>query len=461
MKKLFIKNILFILFASPVFAQNSKSPLDMLGFGVILDDPGMKSVTVKQDVEYLKDAKGSLHIDIYSPPSVKQGEKRPAIIFLNAIGENPGNPKVKSWGIYSTWPRLMAAQGYIGISMESDGDRIQESLQGLFNFLESKGGSYNIDKDRLGVYAASANVSQSSQYLMSATVSKGIKAAVLYYGRPPEGPFRKDLPVLFVISEGDMNAGYHGLWGEVVKNNAPWTIKMGTGMPHAFDAVSDNDQARILIKETISFWKNHLDPVPAPSWKYSKGREVLGTLQMDRPRAMELLRSLVQEYPNDQQTLSVYANQLRQDKKYDEAAAVYNKLLAVAPDNTEALTTLAVLAYAQNKIADAEALVKKAEGTGKLNRNDYSRMGYFLLVENKNKEAADYYEKAIAISPSSFDSYNLACAYAKQNDVDKAVKSLDYALKNGYGSKRQIDNDEDFNLIRSSEKFKELVGSLK
>jgi hypothetical protein len=440
MKKLFIKNLFFILLASPVFSQNSNSPLDMLSFGLVLDDPGMKSVVVQQDVKYFEDAKGSLHIDIYSPSTLKQGEKRPAIIFLNAIGENPGNPKVKSWGIYSTWPKLMAAQGYIGISMESDGDRIQESLQGLFNFLESKGSNYNIDKDRLGVYAASANVTQSSQYLMSAAVSKGIKAAVLYYGRPPQGPFRKDLPVLFLVSEGDMNAGYNGLWGEVIKNNAPWTIKMGTGMPHAFDAVSDNDQARVLVKETISFWKNHLDPVPAPSWKYSKGREVLGSLQMDRPKAMELLKSLVAEYPNDGQTLSVYANQLRQDKKYDEAAVIYKKLLAFQPDNTEALTTLAVIAYVQNKHEEAHQYIAQADKTGKISRND---------------------EKAIAISPSSFDSYNLACAYAKQNDVDNAVKSLDYALKHGYGSKQQIDNDEDFNLIRSNDKFKVLVSSLK
>lgn len=458
MKNIF-KSLLFILLASPTFSQNS--PLDIITFGVVLDDPGMKSVTVKQDVPYLQDAKGNLHIDIYTPPNVKRGEKRPAIIFLNAIGETPGSAKVKSWGIYTTWPRLMAAQGYIGISMETDAARIQESIQSLFKFLEHKGIEYSIDKDRLGVYAASANVTQSSQYLLGNEASKGIKAAVLYYGRPPQGPFRKDLPVLFVISEGDMNPDYNGLWGEVIKNNAPWTIKMGTGMPHAFDAFSDNDEARILVKETISFWKNHLDPVPAPSWKYSKGRDIVGSLQMNRPKAMSLLQSLVEDNPSDVTVLLFYANQLRQDKKYDEAAAIYKKVLAVQPDNTESLTNLAVFSYVKNNVPEAEALVTKAKNTGKMNRNDYSRMGFFLLVADKNKEAAQYYEKAIAISPNSFDSYNLACAYAKLNDAENAVRSLNYALKNGYGSLRQIENDTDFNLIRSNEKFKELIGSIK
>ena len=134
MKKLFV--IALVASCSSLYAQNS-NPLDMLGFGVILDDPKMKDVKVKQDVPYLEDGKGKLHIDVYTPPGMKAGENRPAIIFLNAIGES-GERKVKSWGIYSTWPRLIAAQGYIGISMEADGARIQESLQALFRFWRTK-----------------------------------------------------------------------------------------------------------------------------------------------------------------------------------------------------------------------------------------------------------------------------------------------------------------------------------
>ena len=173
-----------LLFGICSFSQGnqSSSPIDPLSFGVVLDDPGMKTVVVKKDITYLKDEKGSLNLDVYSPPNLKANEKRPAVIFLNAIGENAGQRKVKSWGIYTTWPQLMAAHGYIGISMETDRDRIQESIQGLFSFISEKGINYQIDKERLGVYAASANVRQSVVYLMDAKAFKGIKAAVLYYG---------------------------------------------------------------------------------------------------------------------------------------------------------------------------------------------------------------------------------------------------------------------------------------
>lgn len=450
--------ILLLLFSTPNFAQsNSSSPMDALSYGVVLDDPGMKNVKVQKDIPYLQDAKGVLALDIYMPRHLKEDDKLPAVIFLNAIGETPGQRKVKSWGIYTSWPQLVAAQGYIGISMESDGSRIQESLQALFAFLDAKGNTYHVDKNRLGVYAASANVTQSVIYLMDDKAYPGIKAAVLYYGGSPTGPFRKDLPVFFVVSEGDMRPEYNALWSQVLKNNAPWTIRMATGMPHAFDAFSDNDDARKIVKETISFWKSNLDPVPAPSWGYSKGRDVLGSLQMNRPKALTLLESLSKEHPNDVQVLSFYANTLRQAQQYDKAGAVYKEVLRIEPANINALMAVAALFYAQDKKAEADSYISQAEQTGNVKRNDYAQLAYSLLVANKNKEAAYYYEKALAIEPRNFDYYNLACAYAKMNDKENALKALDNSLKYGYGSKQQFENDPDLNSLKSDERFKAIL----
>jgi hypothetical protein len=199
----------------------------------------------------------------------------PAIVFLNAIGDNNPDFKVKDWAIYRSWPQLIAANKYVGISMECDGERVIESLKALFSFIEKEGAKYNIDANRLGVYAASANVTQSVNYLMSSDAYRGIKAAVLYYGRQPEGPFRKDLPVLFVIPEGDVRGGYTTFWNEILKNNAPWRLQMAPGLIHGFDSFNDNVTARIVLKETISFWKNHLDVIPPHSWPNSIGREAL------------------------------------------------------------------------------------------------------------------------------------------------------------------------------------------
>jgi tetratricopeptide (TPR) repeat protein len=283
-------------------------------------------------------------MDVYLPPGQKATEKRPAVVFLNAIGETPGQMKVKTWGTYKTWPQLVAANGYIGISMECDGTRIQESIHGIFSFIAQQGAAYGIDANRLGVYAASANVTQSMIYLMKPDAYAGIKAAVLYYGQQPLGPYRKDLPVLFVVPEGDVRNGYATLWNEVLKNNAPWTIQMGSGLIHAFDTFNDNDDSRKIIKETISFWKNHLDPIPQHSWPNSIGRETLAAQYgHDDAKAAELLKQWLDEHPQDGRALFQYGNVLKNLKRYTEAEAALIRVIAMQPNNGYAHADLIVV----------------------------------------------------------------------------------------------------------------------
>src|SRR4051812_14099513 len=102
------KSLLYVFLLISIQASAQNSPVDPLRFGVVLEHPEMKKVKVKPDVTYLKDAKGSLHLDIYMPPNLGPKDRRPAIIFLNAIGDQPGERKVKSWGIYTSWPQLVA-----------------------------------------------------------------------------------------------------------------------------------------------------------------------------------------------------------------------------------------------------------------------------------------------------------------------------------------------------------------
>src|SRR5262249_1565916 len=156
---------------------SQRSQLDATSWGVVYDTPATKRVKVRNEVPYL----GALAIDIYSPPDLKAGEKRPAVVFINAIGDREDN-KVKRWAIYQSWPRLVAADGMIGVSMDADGARVQESLRGVFDFLTKQGAQYGVDGARLGLYAASANVRGTYEYLIGDNAAPGIRAAALYYG---------------------------------------------------------------------------------------------------------------------------------------------------------------------------------------------------------------------------------------------------------------------------------------
>ncbi len=125
------------------------------------------------------------------------------------------------------------------------------------------------------------------------------------------------------------------------------------------------------------------------------------------------------------------------------------------------MVDLGVLYYTRNQDKEAESYINSAVNTGKIKRGDYAELGFYLLQANKNKEAAQYYEKAIGLGEDGFDYYFLARAYAKMNDKENALRTLDRALKLGYGSKGQIDSDQNFDLIRADERFKQLIASIK
>lgn len=456
------------LLATAAFSQQNGEPytLKPLSFGVVMDHPDMKKVTLKPDVTYFKNEESELHMDVYLPPGLKPGEKRPAIVFLNAIGDQPGSAKVKSWGIYTSWPTLMAAHGYIGISMEAHGLHIQQSLQSIFDFISKYGNQFQIDADRLGVYAASANVLPSSVYLMGPKASSGIKAAVLYYGQVPRGPFRKDLPVYFMVSEGDVQLQiYDGLWSEVLKNKAPWTIRMGSDMPHAFDAYWDRDESRRIIRETIAFWKNNLDPVPQPAWGApAKDREALGMQRMNDTKSLELFGALAAEHPEDPVTLSFYALGLERANRHAEVETVYRKILSLKPTDHEAAAALAGLYVAlllQNKTTDAEQHYKMVNNSSLASHTLYANMGYKLLVAGKDREAAHCYESALSIEPRPLSYYNLGCAYAKQHETMKALDALEKAAQFGYDIKVHYEADPDLNSLRGESRYKALLEKLK
>jgi pentatricopeptide repeat protein len=456
--------IFAILFAVPAAAQNTgtRSPLDPTVWGVIYDTPAAKAVTVKNDVTYLKDDRSELKLDIYSPPEAKSGDRRPAVIFLNAIGDNPGN-KVKSWEIYKSWPRLVAAHGMVGISMDADGTRIQDSLKGVFDFIARDGAKHGIDADRLGVYAASANVTQSAIYLMGENAAKGIKAAALYYGGAPQGTIRLDLPVLFIVAEGDMGGlGDQSLtlWQKVAEARAPWTMVFASRMPHAFDAFEDNDESRRHIQQTIAFWKTHLEPVPQPSWTPSPTRTIVAaTYGTDHAKTAALLEPYVAQNPNDPQGFVMLGRTQSRLGRFDEAAANLEKALKIDSSNVFALSGLGQVRFGQRRYDEAAINLEKAIAAGFRNSMLYGQLAFAQMALQRNAEAIKSYERALemGIPPGGntrgVTYYNMACAYARLKQIDKAFDMLGKAIVEGFADRSTLETDEDLAPLRTDARF--------
>ncbi|MEW6212635.1 MAG: tetratricopeptide repeat protein [Acidobacteriota bacterium] len=463
--------LVVILASSVALAQNNapRSQFDATSWGVVLDVPATKRVKVQRDVPYLKDARSALAIDIYSPPDLKAGEKRPAVVFINAVGDR-GDNKVKDWEIYKSWPRLVAAHGLIGVSMDADGSRIQESLRGVFDYLTSKGAKHGIDGARLGIYAASANVTGATQYLASEFASKNIRAAALYYGGVPTAQIRADLPTLFIVAEGDvsrMGPALAALWQRVIEAKAAWSLQFAKGLPHAFDAFSDNDDSRRILQQTIAFWKSHLEIVPQPSWQHSSAREIMAAVYgNDAQRAVDLLANWIKSNPNDTAALIQYGRALTQLRRFDEAVAAYEKAMAMGANDPGIFVGLGQIRYTQRQFEQAIPLLTRAIEAGARNSLMYGQLATSFLHTGRYEEGLKMYEKAFeaGIPPGANTRgvayFNMACGYARLGQKDKALDALAQAIAEGFTSRNAYETDEDLASLRAEPRFQELLARL-
>lgn len=462
--------VLIFTFALNLFAQTNqqRSALDATNWGVVYDIPATKNVKVKTDVPY----SGSLTIDVYSPPNAKPSDNLPAVIFLNAIGDAPNN-KVKNWEIYKSFPRLIAAHGMVGISMDADGTRIQECLRELFSFLEREGAKHGIDSARLGVYAASANTTQSLVFLMSENAPKSIKAAALFYGATPtaETRIRKDLPVLYILAEGDA-AGFFGqqstnLWQRVMEAKAPWTLAYASNLPHAFDAFTDTDESRRVIQQAIAFWKSNLETVPQPPWESSKAREIVSTIYWNNaPKAVELLTKYIAETPNDGAAYNQLGRMLAQLQRFDEASTAYEKALSLGVNHGGIYNGLGQTRMAQKRYEDAAGYFAKAIELGARNSFTYGQLAFAQLNLNRNEDALKTYEKAFeaGIPPGAntrgLAYYNMACAYVRLKQNDKAFEMLNKTVDEGFVNRQTFETDTDLAPLRADARFQTLLARL-
>lgn len=458
--------LIVLVLAVNSFSQNQPSPLNPTSWGVVYDVPATKQVTRRADVPYLRDDRGTLTLDIYSPPKLKAGEKRPAVVFFNAIGDRP-NDSLKRWAIYKTWPRLVAAHGLIGVSMEADATRIPECLAAVFDFLAKQGVAHGIDGMRLGVYAASANVSRAAEYLMSANAAAGIRAAVLYYGRAPEGKLRPDLPVLFVVAEGDapgMVPQLTSLWQRVIETNAPWTLAFSSKLPHGFDAFSDNDDARRVIQQTLAFWKSHLEPVPQPAWPPSPAREIVAASYWGRPQPLaDLLAKWLAEHPNDTEAYLQYGRALQQLRRLDEALAAFERATTLGSTDARVFAGMGQVYASRQQWEEAVKFLERALAGGFQNSLIYGQLANAQLHVNRNEEAVKNYEKSfeMGIPPGANTRglawYNLACAYVRVGQKEKAFEAISRSIDEGFAKREHLETDTDFALIRTEARFQELL----
>lgn len=392
--------VLAPLALSALALAQPRSPHDVTTYGVVWKVPGMADALLRPGLKF---GDGERTMDVTLPPGA--GKKLvPAVVFANVTGLPFG-----TWEIYRDWARLVAANGMAGIVYTSDRADPARSLDALLAHLAANGPALGVDPSRIAVWASSANVSLALPWLMEEP-RPGVLAAVLYYGtarREAVPALRTDLPVLYVLAGRDspqLNEGIRGWFAEAARARAPWTMVNAPRLTHAFDALDEGVESRRLVKETVAWLVERVVASPSAGPEPDAARAAL---------------------------THVYGNE------FDEAAALYGKLVAFDPNDEGAKRGLAA--------------ARARGGLAALAAKDWA--GAITRLEAALPGVADGSRPAVL--------YNLACALALSGKPESAIVRLDQAVAAGFGPRATIEGDEDLASLRGDPRFAVILGKAK
>jgi tetratricopeptide (TPR) repeat protein len=104
--------------------------------------------------------------------------------------------------------------------------------------------------------------------------------------------------------------------------------------------------------------------------------------------------------------------------------------------------------------AKAYETITKAEPS---NNRAWSRLGAALQAMGKYEQAIEAYQHAAQAGGNPATMYNLAVAYSKTNNREKAFEWLQRAVAAGFAQIKQLETDADLTTLRDDPRFKEVV----
>ncbi|MCL5743041.1 MAG: tetratricopeptide repeat protein, partial [Acidobacteria bacterium] len=197
--------------------------------------------------------------------------------------------------------------------------------------------------------------------------------------------------------------------------------------------------------------------------------------------ARKMYREAVEVYQQAIQSQAVILNKIgiayHQMMQLDTAKKYYESALKINPRYSEALNNIGTVYYAQKNFGKATGQYKKALKVAPKSASIYSNLGTAYFAQKKYKDATEAYQQALALDPEIFEHrstygtmlqersveerakfhYYLAKTYAKAGMNDRALQYLRKALEEGFKDKEKLAEDPEFNALRETPEFKELL----
>ena len=263
---------------------------DLVMKPVVYSVPGMEKVEVRSNLKYTNVDNANLLMDVYTPPGLAKGERRPAVLFIHGGAGAESRPK--DWGIYISWGRLVAASGMVGVTFthrlgypkplmrESAAD-----VEAAVAYVRANADTLGVDKERICLAAYSAggpllstamrdrppyarclvafyaflDVQQSDLHRANET-PETVKAfsPITHLAEDAER-----IPPVFVARAGldaipTMNDSIDRFVREAVARNAALTVYNHPRGVHGFDNQTPDARSREIVRAALDFMRTHL-----------------------------------------------------------------------------------------------------------------------------------------------------------------------------------------------------------
>ena len=259
---------------------------------IVYEIPGMEKIRAQRDIIYKRVADAELRMDVYQPPNLPRGARRPAVVFLHG-GALPPNllTKPKEWGSYVSYGQLVAANGFVGITfnhrfygwdMKSLTDA-RSDVADAIAYIRGNAERLGIDSERISLWALSAG-----SLFLGPAISDApsfVRCMVFYYSvmdleslrkeRPAitddvtrefsplrrlEAAGRKFAPIFIARAGRDepaFNVAVDSFIQKALSAKATLDFSNHAEGQHGFDVLDNNERTREIIRRTLEFIKAH------------------------------------------------------------------------------------------------------------------------------------------------------------------------------------------------------------
>ncbi|MBO0779349.1 MAG: alpha/beta hydrolase [Ktedonobacteraceae bacterium] len=265
---------------------------ELLKKRIIYEIPAMEQSRVTKNRIYKTVEERDLLLDVYYPANMRDGEQRPAVIFVHGLGPAELLKHIKDCGQYVSWGQLIAASGFIAITFNhrSPDERTSfkdtgEDVDQLVTYVREHALELQIDPEKLAIWSGSAGVPLGARSALRGTPAF-VKCLVAYYGpldlRPMQPGWHlteeevhefsaltyleeqaSKLPPILITRAGldypEIHAAIDTFLKEASAKNVTLDFMTHPAGHHAFDILDDVPRSHEIIQRTLEFIKASLN----------------------------------------------------------------------------------------------------------------------------------------------------------------------------------------------------------